>query len=167
MNTIFGNDSYKVATGSANNTREDGMIMIDVASTDSKGRSRTNSQLINIMFTRFHVQQGERVQIVEAFNDAKHLFVFGSVPTMVTVNGVFVADRSNPGLVKNDMTNFYNRIRAYTSAIKGEFVAISVPGSVIRGVVIRFEHGMDANNNSLMPFTIQLAGVTSLTGIRK
>jgi len=113
-----------------------------------------------VIFTDFSMTSGERVQTIEAFNDAIHLYAFGKRTANVTIRGMLLSDSvsNNAHQQLNALLmNKYNTMRAFNMAKAGKLVEVAGPGDLrIKGVVVGLDIGVRAEQDNVIPFSLNM-----------
>jgi hypothetical protein len=119
-----------------------------------------------VIFTDFSMNSGERVQTIEAFNDALHIYAFGKRTASVSIRGMLLSDS-----VKNEshqqlnklLMRKYDQMRAFTMAKAGKLVEITGPGDLrIKGAIIGLDIGIRAEQDNVIPFTLSMLVTESI-----
>lgn len=124
------------------------------------------------IFSNFALRKSERVQIVNGFNEAVHLYAFGKNADQLQLGGHILASTifnfSFLGTKRAILTPYDKVLRAYSAAELGpEYrTTVSGPGGVlVTGVATDFSLSMNGAINSVLDFSMSFIAVDSMMGI--
>ena len=113
-----------------------------------------------VIFTSYTVDHSERVQSIEAFNDALHIYCFGRRQGGLTLGGMLLSYGDNRGHAKATkylLKPYFDDLRAFKRAQTGKLVQISGPGNLYaEGVVINFNFQSQAGQDNILNFNLRL-----------
>ncbi len=161
---MYNNSWQYVLRSQTDVTQNESVITVKA---DSNGKSLLTYPVI---FTDYAFEQGERVQTVEAFNDALHLYAFGKRTGSLSLGGAVVSTRTENDKhtkVKALLVDVYNKkIRAYKMAKKGQLVQIAGPGSLYaEGVISNFQITAQAQQANVLTFRLSMLVTDSLGSV--
>jgi len=127
------------------------------------------------IFSSFTYRKGERVQVVNGFDEVTHIYAFGKNPGQFQLGGHVISDGVfNQSFLKTGiaLTAHYNEIlRAFEAANAGVRTEIYGPnienrgGIIMKGVAVDFAVSMDAAVNSIMNFSLNFIEVDRIMGL--
>ena len=127
-----------------------------------------------VIFTDFSLRKGERVQVVNGFKEAVHMYAFGKNADQLSLSGyVLASNLSNPSFayLKNLLYVPYEKtLRAFSAAKTDPTyrATVSGPGGVlITGVATGLTLSMNSAINSVINFAMTFIAINSLMGVGK
>lgn len=164
---IFQNSDMYALTHNGN-AEKSGMIAVDLSSSE-KSSGGNGLFTFPVVFTACSVQHGEKVHLLESFNEAIHIFAFGKTSGNINLQGYLLSDsKSNDRHQKFSalIGDKYKKIRAFNAAKSGQKVMISVPGGlVLSGICSGFSYSMSSESNSVINFSLQFVTTSTVMGI--
>ena len=129
-----------------------------------------NYFLYPVIFSSFAIRKSEKVQIVNGFNEAVHLYAFGKNADQIQLGGHILASTIfNYSFVNTDwaLINPYQSVlRAFAAAKHGLKAKISGPGGVLlTGVATDFNMSMNGAINSVVDFSMTFVSADSVVSI--
>lgn len=100
------------------------------------------------------VNQRERAQVVQCFNDVIHMYAFGKEPTALMISGIC------PQKDMAELNTFYKSNRAYVgSPIK----ITSMQDIILQGVLLGMTYSLSADTCAFASFTMDFLDVGIIT----
>jgi hypothetical protein len=123
-----------------------------------------------VIFTSISIRLGERVQVIESFNDAVHLNAFGKNAAVLSLAGHVIGSvKDNDGQEKTGsllIKNYDNNIRAFEAAKKGKLITISTHmGIVYSGVCTALDFSHDASLRAISNFNMNFVIISNIMGV--
>jgi len=118
------------------------------------------SILFPVIFTEYRLSKREKVQIVEAFSEAVHLYAFGGGVDRLMLSGHILTDVSSGGSLV--VSPYDSGLRAFQAAKQGQLVVVTGGGgTVFPGVVDSLEFGVSSAANNMSNFQLSMIGSKS------
>jgi len=144
-----------------------GMIAVNLSSAGGGGGG--SLYVFPVIFSSCSVQHGEKTHLLEAFNEAIHVFAFGKTAGRISLQG-YLLSTSSKNKKHADFSALlcdpYDKIRAFSAAKAGQKVMVSGPGGVVlSGVCSDFSYAMNGEMNNAITFNLSFITTSTVMGI--
>lgn len=149
MTTIYGESQFNYYVGSSGKEQA-GSITV----------TGGGALVFPVIFTQYALSKRDRIQVVESFSEAVHIYAFGKGADKLVLSGHLLANTNGSDGINaysSLVSQYDSSLRAFKAAETGDHIVVAgANGIVFSGVVDALDFTMDSSQNNISSFRLSM-----------